>query len=239
MPMFAITPLYLTNHNRSGRKISEHKAIILHWTANEKIGADAIANRNYFNGKHYLDKQLIYASAHFIVDDHQIIQCLPEDEVGYHVGTAYYKYTKLARQLMGKQKSPNNVTLGIEMCVNKDGDFEITLEQSIQLTRSLAKKYAIDRNHVLRHFDITEKECPKMLLAPEAWNQFLDRVFIMEQATHQVTAKQLHLRKGPNTTFDSVTKLNQGTKVEVWSTQDDWCLISLGYYVHRNYLSLL
>ena len=175
--MFPISPLFLTNHNRPGRKLSEHKALILHCTAKEREGADALAMRNYYNEKHYIDRQLVYASPHFLVDDKQIIQCLPEDEAGFHVGTAFYNYTPLARKLMGNQKSANNVTIGIEMCVNRDGNFDITLEQTIQLTRYLAHKYPIDRTHILRHYDITRNECPKMLLDPMSWNKFLDRIF--------------------------------------------------------------
>ncbi|MFM2228886.1 MAG: hypothetical protein RL607_144 [Bacteroidota bacterium] len=182
--MFPIKSMVLNNHNRTGRKLSEAKAIVLHCTANEREGADALALHHYYSEKQYDGRQLVYASPHFLVDDHQIIQCLPEDEAGFHVGTAFYNYTPLARILMGKQKSANNVTIGIEMCVNRDGNFDRTLEQAALLTRHLANKYCIDRNHILRHYDISRKECPKMLLDPMSWNKFLDFIFQPEPSIH-------------------------------------------------------
>jgi N-acetylmuramoyl-L-alanine amidase len=66
-------------------KIKKLKGIVIHWTANPHKGAGAKANRNYFN----LGER--YASAHYCVDDSKIIQCIPDDEVGYHVGANSYK----------------------------------------------------------------------------------------------------------------------------------------------------
>ncbi|TGU66736.1 N-acetylmuramoyl-L-alanine amidase, partial [Mesorhizobium sp. M00.F.Ca.ET.186.01.1.1] len=44
-----ITEMLLTNPTaRPGTKIVP-KGLVIHWTANEKKGADAVANRNYFN----------------------------------------------------------------------------------------------------------------------------------------------------------------------------------------------
>ncbi len=58
-----ITEMLLTNPTaRPGTKIVP-KGLVIHWTANEKKGADAVANRNYFN------KPTTEASAHYIVDD--------------------------------------------------------------------------------------------------------------------------------------------------------------------------
>ncbi|MEL6866296.1 MAG: N-acetylmuramoyl-L-alanine amidase, partial [Bacteroidota bacterium] len=85
--MLPITKQFLTHRrtrpalrNRSWYTIRQLKGIVAHWTANRSRGADAMANRNYFNTT---DR---YASAHYIIDDHSIIQCLPDHEVAYHVG---------------------------------------------------------------------------------------------------------------------------------------------------------
>jgi len=89
--MIPITQKFLTNHNRPARRnasfysIRTLKGIIAHWTANPHKGANAIANRNYFN------TATRRASAHYIVDDHSIIQCMPDHEVAFHVGAKKYK----------------------------------------------------------------------------------------------------------------------------------------------------
>jgi N-acetylmuramoyl-L-alanine amidase CwlA len=67
--MFPITEQFITGHNRPYRKLDGLKAIIIHWTANTNRGANAMANRNYFNSKHYdTNGNIIYASAHYIID---------------------------------------------------------------------------------------------------------------------------------------------------------------------------
>ncbi|MEK3745852.1 N-acetylmuramoyl-L-alanine amidase [Brevibacillus sp. FSL K6-0770] len=145
-----ITEMLLTNPTaRPGTKMVP-KGLVIHWTANEKKGADAVANRNYFN------KPTTEASAHYIVDDRQIIRCLPETEMGYHVGAKSYK----AEALQKLSAYPNDCTIGIEMCVNADGSFTKMYEQTVALTAELLKRYGWAVDKLWRHYDITGKNCP-------------------------------------------------------------------------------
>ena len=167
--MFTIRQMFISGHCRPESKLSRISAIIIHWTANLSPKAGAVANRNYFSsspvGK---DGKPIYASAHYIVDSTCIVQCLPDEEVGYHVGSKTYKPEGV--RIMGSTGSPNYVSIGIEMCVNSDGDFNITRAQTVELTRFLAHKYNVERNNILRHFDITGKDCPQMMIDDQVWN---------------------------------------------------------------------
>ncbi len=43
----------------------------------------------------------------------------------------------------GKYGITNENSIGIEMCINIDGDFSITLDKTIELTAYLMKKYNI------------------------------------------------------------------------------------------------
>ncbi|MCG6197354.1 hypothetical protein H1215_09215 [Anoxybacillus sp. LAT_38] len=46
-----IVDMLLTNKNaRPGTKITP-RGLVIHWTANEGKGADAVANRNYFKNQ--------------------------------------------------------------------------------------------------------------------------------------------------------------------------------------------
>ncbi len=160
----------LISKNRPFRKLKALKAVIIHWTANTNKGANALANARYFNSDQYMtksngEKVKITASAHYVVDDIQIIRCIPDDEVGYHVGSSKgYKeliYTKIG---VARGSSPNNYMIGIEMCVNSDGDFVKTRQNTIELTNYLLKEHNLTVKNVYRHFDITGKNCPKMML---------------------------------------------------------------------------
>lgn len=173
-----ITEMFLTNKNaRPGTKITA-RGLVIHWTANQGKGANAVANRNYFNNPTTI------ASAHYIVDDMQIIQCLPESEMGYHVGANSYKPEAL-KQL---SSYPNNCTLGIEMCVNSDGDFKAMYQRTIELAANILKRYGWGVDKLWRHFDVTGKNCPAYfvaddyarsftgLTAAQAWDKFKDDV---------------------------------------------------------------
>lgn len=169
-----ITDMLLTNKNaRPGTRITP-RGLVIHWTANEGRGANAVANRNYF------DKPTTEASAHYIVDDKQIVRCLPELEMGYHVGAKTYKPDALKRL----SSYPNNCTIGIEMCVNADGNFKAMYQRTVELAADILRRYGWDVDHLWRHYDITGKNCPAYfvtdsyareytgLTAAQAWAKF-------------------------------------------------------------------
>jgi len=186
-----ITDMLLTNKTaRPGLKIVP-RGLVIHWTANEGKGANAVANRNYFN------KPTTEASAHYIVDDKQIVRCLPENEMGYHVGAKSYKPEAL-KQL---SSYPNNCTIGIEMCVNVDSDFRAMYKRTVELAADILKRYGWSVDKLWRHYDITGKNCPAYfvsddfarkytgLTAQQAWAKFKDDVHKLLTSNPQPTPK--------------------------------------------------
>lgn len=169
-----ITEQLLTNKNARPHIPITSKGLVIHWTANERKGADAQANRSYFN------QPTTIASAHYIVDDKQIIRCVPEREMAYHVGAKTYKADALAKL----SSYPNNCTIGIEMCVNQDGDFRAMYERTVKLAADILQRYGWSVDNLWRHFDITGKNCPAYFVsdayaqryfgqsAAAAWGQF-------------------------------------------------------------------
>lgn len=135
--------------------------IIIHDTGNRGYGANARANRNYFNTT---DRE---ASAHFIIDDKEIVQALPSTAKAWHIGD-------------GKQQTnaSNNNSIGIELAVNSDGDFGVTYQSGIKLTRYLMKKYNIPAKNVIRHYDATRKICPRIMIEddPSLWTRFKEEI---------------------------------------------------------------
>lgn len=185
-----IKEMLITN-NRPYKKLIP-KGIVIHWTANTDKGANAIANRNYF--QNHPEAQ---ASAHYVVDDTNIIRCIPESEVAWHVGAK--TYTQLKYNLFGNE-NPNNYLIGIEMCVNSDGNWNKTYQNTIELVVDILKKYNLTIDNIYRHFDITGKDCPRMMSpfvsgGNEAWNKFkkdiLKEVDNMEKVTIQINDKKI------------------------------------------------
>lgn len=158
----------ITSHNRPALKgpefyqIREVKAIILHWTANINKGANAAAHKRYFQNTPRK------ASAHYFVDDKEVVQIIPDNEVAYHCGdratrnkkTGERGYNQTGKAMIkGTNLTPNFYTIGVEMCVNLDGNFKETLRKTVFLIRYLK---SIHGNPPLyRHYDITGKKCPQ------------------------------------------------------------------------------
>ncbi|MES2571953.1 MAG: N-acetylmuramoyl-L-alanine amidase, partial [Verrucomicrobiota bacterium] len=117
-----------------------------------------------------------YVSWHFTVDDHSIYQSLPLNERGEH---ADY------------EGPGNRSSIGVEMCVNRDGNRQATIDHTARLTASLMRKYRIPLNRVVPHMhwrqiryddrrDLGHKKCPSILLdrgqlGPK-WAAFLSKV---------------------------------------------------------------
>lgn len=239
----------LISKNRPFRNLIALKAIIIHWTANTNRGANANANARYFNSDQYYiksngQKVKISASAHYVVDDKQIIRCIPDNEVGYHVGSkSGYKeliYTKIGIPRGG---SPNNYTIGIEMCVNADSDFVITRQNTIELTRYLLKIHNLTTNKVYRHYDITGKDCPKMMLDEAIWKQFLHEIDNTtdddDTVKLRVNTASLNVRAGSGTNYPVKRKLNSGDIVTKIGQEGLWYQIGEEEWIHSSYVVVM
>jgi len=151
----------LISINYTAGKVITPRWIVIHETANTARGADARAHRKYFG-----TNKTARASAHFVVDDGCVIQ-LGEFEPGkcwqmWHVGS-------------GKFKHPiyNSNAIGIEICVNADGDYEAARARAIRLTRYVMERTGIPPEQVVRHYDAWGKHCPaRMLETPSLWDNF-------------------------------------------------------------------
>lgn len=226
-------------------KLRAVRAIIAHWTANTNRGADAMANRNYFNnGSPGIGGTFRAASAHYCVDSDEIVQCLPDDEVGFHIGGSRYR-TDGMRIIAGyKGLTPNYFAIGFEMCVNVDGDWNKTYNSSVNLAAHLLFKHNLTIKDLLRHYDITGKDCPKMMIAEKDWQKFKDAVSaglaIMNVQCYRarVSSKDLNVRKGPGAEHYIDSVLKQGEPVVVYpGGSRPWVCIGEDQFVNQNYLT--
>ncbi|MFK8104187.1 MAG: SH3 domain-containing protein [Saprospiraceae bacterium] len=217
--------------------IRKLKGIVIHWTANTAKGADAIRNRNYFNTT---DR---WASAHYIVDDHSIVQCLPDYEVGYHVGGRTYK--PIGEEIREDNLTPNYFLIGIEMCVNEDGDWDKTYQYSVELTQFLLNKYNFTIKNLYRHYDITGKLCPMMMIDEKPWQAFRDAVnrglaFQLEDPIKRgvVNTPELNVRKGNGIQYAIVDEYTEGTTLEIFEELGNWYRVGDERWLHKHYVKI-
>ena len=153
-PEIDVQLLDVNPYSRPGTETEEITGIVVHYTANP--GSTAQNNRDYFNG--LKDSHETEASSNFIVGlDGEIIQCVPTWEMAY------------------ASNSRNIDTVSIECChPDETGKFtDETYRSLVQLTAWLCVKFNLTQDQVIRHYDVTGKNCPKYFVEnKEAWDQF-------------------------------------------------------------------
>lgn len=149
-----LVKLYLTinPYSRPDKPIKAVKGLIVHWFENP--GQSARSVREYWelrkNGHHQ------YGSAHYAIDEEEVVACIPEDEMAYHVGAN--AYTDLALRYFAPY--PNSFLLGIEMAhpdwTGKPD--EATEHYAIELFSKLCARYSLNPHQdIFTHTQITGK----------------------------------------------------------------------------------
>jgi len=135
--------------------------IVVHDTGNTTKGANALGHFNYFNGG---DRQ---ASAHVFVDDSNILQLIEFNDKAWHVGDG-----------AGKYGITNGNSIGIEICINSDGNYDKAVTDTIELVVYLMRTYNIPLDRIVRHYDASRKNCPASMSSNSwaKWVEFKDKV---------------------------------------------------------------
>ena len=162
-----ITDALLTP-NRFSRpqiQLKSVKKVVLHYVGNPK--SSAMANRNYFENQKNGGR---YVSSHYIVGlEGEILRCVPENEVAYCSNQA------------------NTYSISIECChPDATGKFtDATTASAAELCAYLLKKYGLSVDDLIRHYDVTGKQCPLWFVptkyqseavANARWSAFKQRV---------------------------------------------------------------
>lgn len=177
------TKTLIANRRNYGSKRSTSliEYLVYHYTAND--GDTDEANAKYFHNN------VVKASAHRFVDDDSVTISVPDNYVAYSVGGGLQG----SKGHRFYKKCTNTNSISIEMCDTiKNGKYEVsskTRANAIALGKELVKKYGIKKENVIRHFDVTGKNCPAYFVKDEeAWKRFRDEIFETEKK--QSTVKQ-------------------------------------------------
>lgn len=145
--------------------------IVIHNTG----GGTAESAYNWFNNP----SNTYQTSAHYCVDDKQIIQCLEDNWKGHHAGGSGVQYNDKWRP-SNSEDCTNSNSIGIEVADwggdYKGEQFGKAIENAIDLTISLMKKHNIDVNHVIRHGDTQAKDCPMFIMKEGKWGYFKEQL---------------------------------------------------------------
>lgn len=124
--------------------------IVIHDTGNYTDSDEG--NANYFcTGSRN-------SSAHYFVDDDSITQIVRDEDCSWHCGDGNMVYG------IGNRNS-----IGIEQCRVKGRVTSKTINNTIELVKSLMKKYNVPVSKVVRHYDASRKNCPASFNLDGKW----------------------------------------------------------------------
>lgn len=144
--------------------VRQKKWIVIHETGNSSKGADAKNHSTYL--KNLAKANTTYVSWHYTVDDHEIYHHIPDNEIAYHASD-------------GRVEGGGNMaSIGIEICVNSDGNFDKARDNAAWLTAKLLKENNLTISAVKQHHDFAPdgKNCPQTIRDKGLWNNFLQAV---------------------------------------------------------------
>lgn len=152
-PYIEVDLLTPNEYSRPQIAIDQVNYIAIHYTANP--GSSAKDNRDYFENLSVTHETKV--SSHFVVGlEGEVIQCIPTAEMSYATNER------------------NVDTISIECCHRDEtGVFEeATYESAVKLTAWLCTRFGLTEDNVIRHYDVTGKNCPKYYVEnPDAWEQ--------------------------------------------------------------------
>lgn len=155
-PELDVELLTINEYSRPALALEQVNGIVIHYTANP--GTTAIQNRSYF--ENLAETHETKASSHFVIGlEGEIVQCIPCNEISY------------------ASNDRNFDTISIECCIEDEtGKFNgNTYNSLIKLTTWLMGRYDLSSEDVIRHYDVTGKNCPKYYVEhEEAWDTFKD-----------------------------------------------------------------
>ena len=113
----------------------------------------------------FFDRDATNASAHYALDDDSITQAVLDENVAWHcgdsgIGTLKGKCTNA--NSIGIEVRPYKVNASHISAADTDWYFhEQTITNLTELVKSLMAAHSIDAAHVIRHYDVTSKLCPR------------------------------------------------------------------------------
>lgn len=166
-------PCNRANYYTSGRSLDSIKYIVIHYTANN--GDTARGNAKYFA------RESVGASANYFVDPNEVICSVKDEYAAWHCGGSLESSHHPLRGICTNKNS-----IGVELCsIIQNGKYEFkpeTVKLAAKLVKELMAKYNIDIDHVVRHYDVTGKNCPApFVYSEDQWKQFKQMLISKEE----------------------------------------------------------
>ena len=182
--MVKIRKALSSNKNHYGGKNGK-LYLTIHTTGNTNKGANAENHRKFINNGSS-------ETWHYTVDSIEAVQHFDHAIQCWHAGD-------------GKGNGNLN-SIGIEMCVNSDGDYKKTVQNTADLVQKLMKDLNIPLKNVVQHNKWSGKDCPKELRKGKdgiTWDDFKNMI-------SKTPAKKETVKKDTAKASDTLYKVQAG-----------------------------
>ena len=151
-----------------GYKMPNEQNIL--WIVVHETGMPGVGN----NAKLLADLQLRNATSggreaswNYQVDESKIYQSFDDSIICWHASDG--------TKLIG---GGNNNGIGIEMCINQDGNYDGAMNMNAKLIAHLMHKYNLTLDNVRRHYDFApdKKQCPYYMIETNRWTEFRELI---------------------------------------------------------------
>lgn len=157
--MVKIVNSYATNNKNHFSGTNPCNWITVHETDNWSAGANAMAHAANMRNNNTAE------TFHYAVDSTQAVHIMPDNIRCWHAGDG--------------SGNGNMSSIGIEICVNSDGDYKKAVKNCAELVAKLMKQHNVDINHVVQHNHWSGKNCPSGIRSGkqgQTWAKFISMV---------------------------------------------------------------
>lgn len=220
------------------------KYIAIHETDNYNKGANA---RTHAKAQH--DGNFSDMSVHYYCGSDGIYQAAEHTCKCWHVGRTYVSNPN-------NPDCTNNNSIGIEICVNSDGDYAAARQNAIELVKYLLQTTGIPAERVIRHYDAKGKYCPrKMMDNPALWEDFKNQIRGASEVTPPAVdtswnatgtatcaGNGVYYRPRPSMNCEPYGQINKGNRFEVdGQEKNGWVHAKVGdqiCWISKDYVQL-
>lgn len=169
--MVKIVTSMATNNKNHFSGVNPCDWITVHETGNTGVGANAMAHANNMRNNNPAE------TFHYAVDSKHAVHMMPDNIPCWHAGDG--------------QGNGNMKSIGIETCVNSDGDYKKAVQNCAELVAILMKRHNIPISRVVQHNYWSGKNCPSGMRSGRdgmTWSKFISLVKEAYDGTTTVTA---------------------------------------------------
>lgn len=148
------------------RTLDSVQYIVIHYTANK---GDTAEN----NGRYFANVNKVKAGAHFFVDQQgNVVKSVNISRVAWAVGGSRYPNYQKTGGAKYYGACTNSNSISIELCDNATKDPSRAQIEAVGALVKYIQKRCKNATTVIRHFDVTGKNCPARMTDNKKWKAF-------------------------------------------------------------------